>query len=59
MGCSCKKRNQTVKNNSTTININEGSTNMSPQQVIIVDEHVDKIIKKIEEISTLNNDKNQ
>jgi TolA-binding protein len=57
MGCSCKKKNQSVSNQTISVQLSEGTSNSSPQEVIIMEQQIDQIIKKVEEISELNNNK--
>jgi hypothetical protein len=47
-GCGCKKKNQTVNNQTVNVKLSEGS---SPQEVTIVEQELDQIIKKVEEIN--------
>lgn len=52
MGCGCKKKNQTTTTNSTmTVKITEG-TSQSPQNINIMEEQVNNLVKKIEEINS-------
>jgi hypothetical protein len=55
MGCSCKKKNQSISNQTITVQLSEGTSNSSPQEVTIMEHQIDHIIKKVEEISELNN----
>lgn len=51
-GCGCKKKNQTTTTNSTmTVKITEG-TSQSPQNINIMEEQVNNLVKKIEEINS-------
>jgi hypothetical protein len=54
-GCGCKKKNQTTNNQTINVSFSEPSTNHEPQNVTIIEQHVDQIIKKVEEISDKNN----
>lgn len=52
MGCGCKKKNQTTTTNSTmTVKITEG-TSQSSQNINIMEEQVNNLVKKIEEINS-------
>jgi hypothetical protein len=52
MGCGCKKKNQSVTTNSTvTIKLSESSSNLPPQEVNIMEQQVNDLVKKIEEIN--------
>lgn len=53
-GCGCKNKKQSVNNQSVTVKLKETNSNGSPQDVIIMEEQIDQIIKKVEEISELN-----
>lgn len=55
MGCGCKKRNQPSNNQTVTVQLTEGTSTSPPQEVIIMEQQIDQIIKKVEEISELNN----
>jgi hypothetical protein len=52
MGCGCKKKNQSVTTNSNvTIKLSESSSNLPPQEVNIMEQQVNDLVKKIEEIN--------
>jgi hypothetical protein len=50
MGCGCKKKNQPISNQTVNIQLTEGTTTKT-QEVVIMEEQIDQIIKKVEEIS--------
>jgi hypothetical protein len=57
MGCGCKKKNQTTTTNQTvTVQLTEGNSNTPPQEVVIMEQQLDQIIKKIEEINSQTED---
>ena len=57
MGCGCKKRNQPVSNQTVNIQLTEGGL-MSPQEITIMEQQLDQIIKKVEEINNQTNEEN-
>jgi TolA-binding protein len=58
MGCGCKKRNQPVSNQSVNIQLTEGSSSTPPQEITIMEQQLDQIIKKVEEINNQNEEEN-
>jgi len=50
MGCGCKKRNQPVNNQTVNIQLTEGGST-PPQEITIMEQQLDQIIKKVEEIN--------
>jgi len=59
MGCGCKKKNQPISNQTVNIQLTEGTTTKT-QEVVIMEEQIDQIIKKVEEISQqINEDSTQ
>ncbi len=51
MSCGCKKKNQTVNNQTINIKLSEGTSVTPPQEIIITEQQIDRIIKKVEEIN--------
>lgn len=54
MGCGCKKRNQTESNQTVNIQISEGNGSQPPQEITIMEQQIDQIIKKVEELNNQN-----
>lgn len=52
MGCGCKKKNQPVTQSQVTVQITEGSSSQPPQQVTIMEQQVNDLVKKLEDINT-------
>lgn len=53
MGCGCKKKNQTTTTNSTmTVKLTEGNSTQPVQEINIMEQQVNDLVKKIEEINT-------
>jgi TolA-binding protein len=53
MGCGCKKKNQATTTNSTmTVKLTEGNSNQPVQEINIMEQQVNDLVKKIEEINT-------
>jgi hypothetical protein len=50
MGCGCKKRNQPVTNQTVNVQLTEG-TSTPPQEVVIMEQQIEQIIKKVQEIN--------
>lgn len=57
MGCGCKKRNQPVVNQSVNIQLNEGGST-PPQEITIMEQQIDQLLKKVEEINNQSNEEN-
>ena len=57
MGCGCKKRNQPVSNQMVNIQLTEGGST-PPQEITIMEQQLDQIIKKVEEINNQTNEEN-
>jgi len=57
MGCGCKKRNQPVSNQTVNIQLTEGGST-PPQEITIMEQQLDQIIKKVEEINNQTNEEN-
>lgn len=57
MGCGCKKRNQPVNNQTVNIQLTEGGST-PPQEITIMEQQLDQIIKKVEEINNQANEEN-
>jgi TolA-binding protein len=57
MGCGCKKRNQPVNNQTVNIQLTEGGST-PPQEITIMEQQLDQIIKKVEEINNQSNEEN-
>lgn len=55
MGCGCKKRNQPVNNQTVNIQLTEGGST-PPQEITIMEQQLDQIIKKVEEINNQTNE---
>jgi hypothetical protein len=51
MGCGCKKKNQPATNQTVTVKLTEGTSSNPPQEVVIMEQQIDQIIKKVEEIN--------
>jgi hypothetical protein len=51
MGCSCKKKNQTVSNQTINIQVSESPSTTSNQEVTIESSQLEQIIKKVEDIN--------
>jgi peptidoglycan hydrolase CwlO-like protein len=51
MGCGCKKRNQPVTDAQVTVQLTEGSSSQPPQQVTIMEQQVNDLVRKIEDIN--------
>jgi TolA-binding protein len=47
-GCGCKKKNQTVNNQTVNVKLTEGS---SLQEVTIMEQQLEQIIEKVEELN--------
>ena len=58
MGCGCKKRNQPVSNPTVNIQLTESSSSTPPQEISIMEQQLDQIIKKVEEINNQTNEEN-
>jgi len=56
-GCGCKKRNQPVNNQTVNIQLTEGSST-PPREITIMEQQLDQIIKKVEEINNQTNEEN-
>jgi len=55
-GCGCKKNNQAVNNQTITVQLTEGNTNSSPQEITVMDKQINEIIDKIEELTIESNE---
>lgn len=55
MGCGCKKRNQPESNQTVNIQLNEGGST-PPQEITIMEQQIDQLIKKVEEINNQTNE---
>lgn len=51
MGCGCKKKTTTETNQTVTVKLTEGTSGTPPQEVVIMEQQIDQIIKKVEEIN--------
>lgn len=51
MGCGCKKKTTTETNQTVNVKLVEGSTVVPTQEVVIMEQQIDQIIKKVEEIN--------
>lgn len=58
MGCGCKKRNQPETNQTVNVRLTEGSSSTPPQEISIMEQQIDQIIKKVEEINNQTNEEN-
>ncbi len=51
MGCGCKKKTQPTTNQTVSVQLTEGTSSTPPQEVVIMEQQIDQIIKKVEEIN--------
>jgi|688.fasta_scaffold210004_4 hypothetical protein len=51
MGCGCKKKTQSTTNQTVSVQLTEGTSSTPPQEVVIMEQQIDQIIKKVEEIN--------